>query len=922
MKFAAVLTLVVLCAATQFLGAAGDVAGRVLFNGLAVPGAMVSATGPGKPAATLSDEDGNYRFAALEDGKWTIRVEMRGFAPISRDVTLPLTEVNAASLSFTLTLQPYEDIVGRAPSEAPPPAPPIVAQVATPKPDDAPDIINGSVINGAASRFAQARAFGNNRPNIRPQYSGAFSAVLGNSAWNARPYSFSGSDGAAPSYADAHMQMALTGPLRIPWLVKNGPQSSLSYQHNVSHTATTQLALMPTAAERTSNKVAPQAAALLQYFPLPNTSMSTGANFEKAIVSATTQDIAQFGANKNLSNRTTMGMSLSYRRSLTRSINLFDFADANRQSSFNAGLTWTRRFSAQLQVRATYQFTRAVSAANPFFANRTNVSGDAGITGNSQAPSDWGPPTLLFPDIADLRDIQSQQSTTNTNAGGVEALLKRSRHNFTFGGNATHIGFDVSSQPDPRGTLAFTGAATGSAFGDFLAGLPSTSSISFGNNDARLRGNAYDLYANDDFRLSAGITMNVGVRWEYDAPFTEKASHLLTTIKPDRRGVEPRVGFGWRPLLGSSLVVRGSYGLYRNLGVYQPIGLLLAQQPPYVKSFSVQSTAQAPLTLASPFPGSIAAAKTFDIDPNFRAGYAHSWTLSAQRDLPASLTVIAAYFGDKGSHLIQASLPNTYPAGAVNPCASCPTGYVFMTSGGSSLRNAGQFTLRRRLYAGFTATAQYTIAKSTDNVATFSNTSVAPGALAIAQNWLDLDAERGPSSFDQRHLFSLQAQYSTGVGVAGGTLVDGFWGALYKDWTITSQLTAGSGLPLTPISFSAVAGTGVVGVRPSLTGISSKPAAPGSYANAAAFVAPAAGTWGNAGRNSLRGPSQLSFDASIARTFRLKGRLSLDYRLAATNLLNRVTFAAINTVITSSQFGLPTVANQMRRIQMTFRLRF
>jgi hypothetical protein len=558
--------------------------------------------------------------------------------------------------------------------------------------------------------------------------------------------------------------------------------SSISYSHNLTHTATTQSALMPTLAQRAgggfipSSKISPQAAALLQYFPLPNIEASNGANYEAPVTSATTQDNVQFGTSKSLSNKTSVGGSVSYRRSVTDSVNLFDFADSSRQSSFGTSANWTRRFSTRLQARATYQFTRAVSTVTPFFANRTNVSGDAGISGNSQAAADWGPPSLLFPDIADLRDAQYQHSTTNTHAGGVEVLYKKGRHNWTFGGNVSRIRFDVQSQPDPRGTLAFTGAVTGSAFSDFLLGVPATSAIAFGNTDARLRGNTYDAYANDDFRLSAGITVNAGLRWEYDAPFSEKSGHLLTTLRPDRRGIEPRVGIAWRPVLGSSLVLRANYGLYRNLGIYQPIGLMLAQQPPYAKSFSVQNTALTPLTLANPFSDVIPAAKTFDIDPGFRAGYAHSWAASVQRDLPASLTVIAAYFGDKGSHLIQASLPNTYPAGMANPCPSCPTGFVFLTSTGSSLRNAAQFTLRRRLYAGFTATAQYTLAKSTDNAATFSNTSVSPGSLAIAQNWLDLDAERGPSSFDQRHLLSVQAQYTTGVGVAGGTLIDGIWG--------------------------------------------------------------------------------------------------------------------------------------------------
>ncbi len=97
---------------------------------------------------------------------------------------------------------------------------------------------------------------------------------------------------------------------------------------------------------------------------------------------------------------------------------------------------------------------------------------------------------------------------------------------------------------------------------------------------------------------------------------------------------------------------------------------------------------------------------------------------------------------------------------------------------------------------------------------------------------------------------------------------------------------------------------------------------PGSYVNPAAFTTPAPGTWGDAGRNSIRGPAQFSLNASVARVFRFGGRLNLEWRVDATNVLNRVTFATINTIITSPQFGLPTAANTMRRIQTTMRLRF
>jgi hypothetical protein len=369
-------------------------------------------------------------------------------------------------------------------------------------------------------------------------------------------------------------------------------------------------------------------------------------------------------------------------------------------------------------------------------------------------------------------------------------------------------------------------------------------------------------------------------------------------------------------------VVRASYGAYRNLGTYQPIALMLAQQPPFSRTITVQSTPLTPLTLANPFASSFSNTVTFGIDPDYRAGDVRSSSVSAQYDLPASLTVILAYFHDQGTHLMQAVLPNTYPAGADNPCSTCPSGFVYVTSNGRSERDAATVTVRRRLQSGFTATVQYTLAQSNDNAATFSNTSVRPSSLAIAQNWLDLDAEYGPSSFDQRHLGSVAAQYTTGVGVRGGTLIDGFWGSLFKDWTITTQLDAGSGLPLTPLSFVTIGGTGFVGVRPDLTGASLTPVSPGSYTNPAAFTAPAPGRWGNAGRNSIRGPATFSLNMTVARVFRLPKRRSVEWRVSATNVLNRVTFATISTMVTSPQFGLPTAANPMRRIHASFVFKF
>jgi hypothetical protein len=152
--------------------------------------------------------------------------------------------------------------------------------------------------------------------------------------------------------------------------------------------------------------------------------------------------------------------------------------------------------------------------------------------------------------------------------------------------------------------------------------------------------------------------------------------------------------------------------------------------------------------------------------------------------------------------------------------------------------------------------------------------------------------------------------------------MDGRIAKFFRGWTITAQLTAGSGLPLTPIDLTSVAGTGVTGtIRASSTGLGSG-LPDGYYINPLAYVAPAAGQWGNAGRNSITGPRVFSLDAGIGRTFMWGDRLNLDWRLNATNVLNRVTYAAVNTIVESPQFGLPTTANPMRKIQASLRVRF
>jgi hypothetical protein len=168
-----------------------------------------------------------------------------------------------------------------------------------------------------------------------------------------------------------------------------------------------------------------------------------------------------------------------------------------------------------------------------------------------------------------------------------------------------------------------------------------------------------------------------------------------------------------------------------------------------------------------------------------------------------------------------------------------------------------------------------------------------------------------------------QIQYTTGMGLAGGTLFSGWRGALLKEWTFATLISVGSGLPETPILPAAVGGTGFTGsLRPDYTGAALYAAPSGLSLNPAAYTSPQPGQWGNAGRNTITGPAQFSLNASMGRTFRLTDRFNLDLRIDSANALNHVAFSSWNTTFGNAQFGLPIAADSMRSLQTTMRLRF
>jgi hypothetical protein len=982
------------CLAIASLAHAAEQHGQITFNGLPVPGATITATQGTQKFTAISDQQGNYSFPDLPDGSWKLEVQMSFFSTAAQTVTVapPSPGMINPGIKWELKMLPLDQVLAQTRVIHTSTTPAVTATTTaptTPKPKPAADtphppepaeesndgfLVNGSSNNAATSPFTIAPGFGNTRKGVTSLYTGGFAAILDNSALDARPYSLTGLNTPKSPYNLFTAAFTIGGPIRIPHLLPRGPNFFVAYEWTRNDNAYTLSGLVPTAVQRSITPIDPIAQALLALYPLPNIAGNANYNYQTGILAGSNQDALQSRLDKSIGRRDELYGGFSFQSRRSDNASLFHFHDTTDTLGLRANANWQHRLNHGIYATLGYNFSRFRTLVHPYFDDRTNFAALYGIQGTDQDSTDWGPPALVFSSgISTLYDSESAFNRNRTESISPSLAWYQGRHNVTAGIDFRRQEFNYFTQTNPRGTYAFTGEASGvSDFTDFIDGTPDTSSIAYGNPDKYLRQSVYDAYANDDWRIKPELTLNAGIRWEYGAPITELKNRLVnldvandfaavapvlasdpvgsltgqhyptSLIRPDRSAIEPRIGVSWRPIPGSSLVVRAGYGIYADTSVYQTTALQLATQYPLSDTLSAQYSADCPLTLATGFtrqPCTATTANTFAVDPNFRVGYAQTWQLALQRDLPFALQATVTYLGVEGAHGVQTFLPNTYPLGATNPCPSCPSGFAYRASDGGSNRQAGSLQLRRRLRSGFTASALYTYSKSIDDdselggqgpVATGS-TSQDTSSGSIAQDWRNLHAERGLSTFDQRHLLTSSIQYTSGMGMGGGTLLTGWRGRILKEWTASATIAAGSGLPETPVYLAATNGSGITGnLRPDRTSAPLYARSSDHFLNVDAYTAPQPGQWGTAGRDSIIGPGTFTFNASLSRTFRIEKRFNLDVRVDSTNLLNHVVYSSYNTTINpelngvqdSPTFGLPGSAGSMRTLQTTARLRF
>ncbi|MEZ5402779.1 MAG: TonB-dependent receptor [Bryobacteraceae bacterium] len=712
----------------------------------------------------------------------------------------------------------------------------------------------------------------------------------------------------------------------------------------------------------------PAAAGLLRFIPLPN---QPGQVQNYQFVDSTSQSSDNFGlrVNHTLTPRNRIAIGYNLQRRFGESLQTYQFLDTTGGRGQNLDFSWTRNLRPTVVNSFRFRFSRNRTDLTPYFAYGEDVAGELGIQGTSRDPVNYGPPNLTFTNFGALRDGSPSRRLDQAFSFGDGVIwVLPGNHNVSAGFDFRRNHFGTVSDQDGRGSLTFSGLATsgfdanglainGTGFdmADFLLGMAQSSSVRYGSSIQNFRASTYSAYLQDDWRVNGSFSLNYGLRYEYTQPMYEKDGRMANLdiapgftgvtvvtpgstgpytglfpnglIDPDKNNIAPRVGLAWRPFAKRNMRVRAGYGVYFNGSVYNQAATRLAQQPPFANTLQLTSAAGAPLTISSGFTGTAAKeiTNTYAVDRGYVVGYAQTWNLSVQQDLPHSLILELGYLGTKGTRLDIQRLPNQAPPGSPLTAEQRrrignAVGFVFDSAEGNSIYHAGQVRLTRRFRRGVSFNTLYTWAKSIDNVSTYGG-----GQAVVVQNDQDLAAERGLSSFDQRHALSTFFVLSSPIGDGSSPIrASGWKGRLAKDWMLTGGVTYGSGNPLTATVLGNRAdagGTGVVGSsRADATGL---PVDSGSaFFNLAAFTVPPSGRYGNAARNTIPGPRQLSSNLSIGRSFTVSDRKRLEFRVEAQNAFNTVSFTRLGTVVNASNYGLPLGTAGMRSIQTSLRFRF
>lgn len=617
----------------------------------------------------------------------------------------------------------------------------------------------------------------------------------------------------------------------------------------------------------------PLSTGLLSFFPLPN-SGSNLFNFTQVV----TQDFDQFGI--RLDHYLSVSDVLNFRYMFndgaqlnpipTSGASVPGFPVGQDQRAQNLVVQETHTFNPSLVSVLRFSFLR-----NKFlYGERTNHTTPASLGFNYDPSLDLavGPPFIQVNGYTTVGNPITGPRNSYENAFDYSGSLSwvHGRHELKFGGGYQHQQINVLQGIATNGFFVFAPfPVVPNAFASFLFGQPVFFLQGRGDFSRGIRGNSLNGYAQDTYRVSNRLTLNLGLRYELPFPYTEiKNRQTLfipgrqSTVVPDaptgllypgddgvpagliptfKKGFAPRIGFAWDPTGSSKWLVTSAYGIFYEpyyTGQGGPLQSPISA-PPYLQTEQVSIPNFAdPYNGNPPVNGQFATPLTnLTLDAKLPLPYAQDWDLNIQRSFGANLLFQIGYVGTKGTKLprfIEGN-PAIYVPGVstpgnadqrrlysgctlADPRSSCKFSSTGLIAGiANSTYNALEASLRKRFSHGLAFLGSYTYSKAIDDSSSFNLTGSASKPVAgendLAQNPFDLAAERGPSLFDARHRFVFSYQWSLPFFQHSGGLSQ----AVLAGWQLNGIVTAMSGTPFTIFDSTDVSNQGGA---PEITGFS------------------------------------------------------------------------------------------------------
>ena len=644
----------------------------------------------------------------------------------------------------------------------------------------------------------------------------------------------------------------------------------------------------------------------------------------------------------------------------------------NRQGI--AGMTWAQSARSLLEVRFGYSWTQG--GKNPPALGTPSAQDQFGLPGLPSDPRiSGGLPTILITGYSDLgrQATNPQWQYPTVYNPKINYTWTRGAHSFKSGYEYQWIATEVQDVNPLYGRDTYNGSFTRPAgaaasnlynLADFELGLRAQYALS-SVLVAHLRRDMHFAYLQDDWRASSKLTLNLGLRYEYATPYWESGNVLSnydpTTnsivkatdgsianralVDPDRNNFGPRLGFAYT--VTDRTVVRGGYGIgyvhftragggdLLPINGPQVVNAVVNQTNPALPSF-VPAEQGYPAGLADPSQFNPLTANITYIPRDFHSGRVQSWFVSVQRELRRDMLFEVAYVANRADGLeLFANYNQAAPNNAAGTIAlqdrrpiPAYADITYAFNGGKSHYDAMQAKFEWRFTHGVSVLSSLTLSKTKDNGS--QSLENANGNFPAPQDFYNLAADYGTSEYDQPYNSTTSFVWALPFGQQSSPAVK----AIIGGWQLAGINRMNSGEPVT-LTYTPGATFVVSGIAQDFRGannyranVTCDPIASGAdqtinnWFNKSCVSVPTdpSQPFGNAARNSVRGPAFWQIDLAASKRIPLGGPVNFEFRLEAFNLLNHTNFRAPNGNRSTGGFGTITSTYDPRQLQLGFKL--